>query len=350
MSHSDDNFKMHQLPCSPETVHWGYLSAEIEPVLSMESGHYITIDTVSGGKDKLPEKSTIKPPKKKSKSKLRKTTKDKQPKESEGFEILVEHKRILRNCKPKLGPHILTGPVFVEGAMPGDLLAVDVLGAEVRQNWGWHEIHPGTGLIPELEEEPEIITIPIEIRREKIKLPWGNEIQAEPFFGFMGVMPRPEDGELSSLIPGYFGGNMDIPMFGPSTRVYFPVSVEGGGFSVGDGHALQGDGEVAGTAVETALTGAFRIHVKDNCGVRFPFMVTPGKMVATAVAKDLDSAISLALDEAILLLGHYYDLSEKDAYRHLSILSDVRVSQLVNSAKGIYIDINIRGLEPAVSD
>jgi len=325
MSHSDDNFKMHQLPCSPETIHWGHLSADIEPVLSMESGHYITIDTVSGGKDKLPENR-------------------------DDFEILPEHKKILRKRKPQLGPHILTGPVYVEGAMPGDLLAVDVLDAEVRQNWGWHELKPGTGIMPELEENPEIITIPIEIRRALVELPWGQEIKAAPFFGFMGVMPRPEDGVLSSLIPGYFGGNMDIRLFGPSTRVYFPISVEGAGFSVGDGHALQGDGEVAGAAVETALTGAFRMHVKDNCGVKFPFMTTPGKMVATAVAEDLEAAISLALNEAILLLGHYYDLCETDAYRHLSILGDVRISQLVNSAKGIYIDINTEGLQPVIND
>lgn len=325
MSHSDDNFKMHQLPCSPESVHWGYLSADIEPVLSMASGHYITIDTVSGGKDKLPDKN-------------------------EDFEVLAEHKRILRKHKPRLGPHILTGPVYVEGAMPGDLLAVDVLDAQFRQNWGWQEIRPGTGLMPALEEPAEIITIPIEINKALITLPWGKEIKAAPFFGYMGVLPRPQDGELSSLIPGYFGGNMDIRLFAPGTRVYFPVSVAGAGFSVGDGHALQGDGEVAGTAIETALTGAFRIHVKDNCGVKFPFMVTPGKMVATAVDRDLDSAVSLALKDAVLLLGYYYNLSERDAYRHLSILADVRISQLVNSAKGIHIVINIRGLEPANFD
>jgi acetamidase/formamidase len=326
MSNSDDNFKMHQLACTPETVHWGYLSADIEPVLSMQSGHYITIDTVSGDKAKLPENK-------------------------EDFEILAEHKRILRKHKPKLGPHILTGPVYVEGAMPGDLLAVDILGAELRQNWGWHEIEPGTGVMPELEESGEIITIPIETIRGMIKLPWGEKkIKAEPFFGYMGVMPRPEDGKLSSLIPGYFGGNMDTRLFGPSTRVYFPVSVAGAGFSIGDGHALQGDGEVAGTAVETALTGAFRIHVKDNCGVQFPFMVTIGKMVATAVAENLDSAISLAMNEAILLLGHFHDLSETEAYRHLSILGDVRISQLVNSVKGIYIVINTEGLKAVIND
>jgi acetamidase/formamidase len=320
MSNSDDDFKMHQLACTPETIHWGYLSAEIEPVLTMQPGHYITIDTVSGNKAKLPENK-------------------------EDFEILADHKKILRKCKPKLGANILTGPVFVEGAMPGDLLAVDILGTEFRQNWGWNEIEPRTGVMPELEKSPEIITIPIETRRGLITLPWGEQIKAQPFFGFMGVMPRPEDGKLSSLIPGYFGGNMDIRLFGPSTRVYFPVSVAGAGFSVGDGHALQGDGEVAGTAVETALTGAFRIHVKDNCGVQFPFMISVGIMVATAVAEDLDSAIALAMNEAILLLGHYHDLSETEAYRHLSLLGDVRISQLVNSVKGIYIVINTEGLK-----
>ena len=114
-------------------------------------------------------------------------------------------------------------------------------------------------------------------------IPWATK---STMYGRQETAPSPEDGELSSLIPGYFGGNMNMPLFGPSTRVYFPVSVEGAGFSIGDGHALRGDGVAAGTTVETALTGAFRIHVKDNCGVKSPFMVTPGKMVATAVAED----------------------------------------------------------------
>jgi acetamidase/formamidase len=166
----------------------------------------------------------------------------------------------------------------------------------------------------------------------------------------MGGMPRPEDGKLHPLIPGYFGGNMNIRLFGPSTRVYFPVSVEGAGFSIGDGHALRGDGVAAGTTVETALTGAFRIRVNDNCGVKFPFMVTPGRMVATAVAEDLESAVSLALKDAAVLLGHYFSLSKTEAYRHLSILSDVRISRLANNTKGVYIVINIKGLQtPAIN-
>lgn len=316
MSKANDDFKMHRLECSPETIHWGYLSADIEPVLTMLPGQYITIDTVSGNKAKLPE-------------------------DKEAFEILPEHKKILRKRKPKLGPHILTGPVYIEGAMPGDLLVVDVLDVEFRQNWGWHEIEPGSGIMPKLEDSNEVITIPIEIRRGLVNFPWGHEMKAEPFFGFMGVMPNPEDGEVSSLIPGYFGGNMDISGSGTSTTVYFPINVEGAGFSVGDGHALQGDGEVAGTAVETALTGAFRINLEENCGVAFPFMRTPHRLIATAVAKTLDRAITLAMRDAILLLKHYYALSEKEAYRHLSILGDVRISQLVNKVKGVYIDIRI---------
>lgn len=158
-------------------------------------------------------------------------------------------------------------------------------------------------------------------------------------------MPDPRDGRLSSLVPGYFGGNMDIPLFGAGARIYLPVSVEGAGFSVGDGHALQGDGEICGTAVETALTGQFCLELAENCGVTFPFMRAPGRMVATAVCENLDKAISMALEQALLLLTHYCNLSRKEAYRHLSLLGDVRISQLVNKAKGVYINIDTSPLE-----
>ena len=315
-------FINHQLPASPDTVHWGYVSAAIEPVLTIQAGQYITIETVSGSKAKLPDKDS-------------------------DFEILPEHKKIHRKHKSKLGPHILTGPIHIEGAQPGDLLCVDIFDVELRQNWGWNEIEKGAGALPKLENEHEIIHIPIDINSGMVKLPWGKKIKAKPFFGFMGVMPNPQDGELSSLIPGYFGGNMDIAAFGANCRVHFPINVAGAGFSLGDGHALQGDGEVVGTAVETALRGRIRIDVSDNCGVKFPFMTMPGRMVATAVARSIDRAISVALNEALLLLTHYYQLSKKDAYRHLSILGDVRISQLVNTAVGVYIDINTEALVPA---
>ena len=318
-------FINHQLLASPDTVHWGYVSADLEHVLTMQAGQYVTIHTVSGSKAKLPDKDSA-------------------------FEILPEHKRIHRKHKPKLGPHILTGPIHIQGAQPGDLLCVDIFDVEVRQNWGWNEIEKGVGALPKLADENEVIHIPIDINSGMVKLPWGEEIKAKPFFGFMGVMPHPEEGELSSLIPGYFGGNMDIAAFGINCKVHFPINVPGAGFSVGDGHALQGDGEVVGTAVETALTGRLRIDVTDNCGVKFPFMTMPGRMVATAVARSVDRAITVALNEALLLLTHYYKISKKDAYRHLSILGDVRISQLVNTAVGVYIDINTEALIPAEAD
>jgi len=307
------------LPCTPETIHWGYLSSDLESVATIQCGQHIKIDTVSGNTSRLPT-------------------------DQHQFSILPDHKKVITQCKPHIGPHILTGPIHVNGAKPGDLLAVTIHDICLRQNWGWNEIEKGAGVLPELEDKNETLTIPINPQAETIQLPWGNTAKALPFFGVLAVKPSPDAGEVNSLIPSTFGGNMDIRLFREGGTLHIPIHVDGAGFSVGDGHALQGDGEVVGTAVETALTGTFSFDVVSNCGVCFPYMKASGKIIATAVSEDLNSAIRLALREGIVLLTHYFDISEKDAYRHLSLLGDVRIAQLVNIAKGVYIDIDTSAL------
>jgi acetamidase/formamidase len=309
------------LRCTPESVHWGYLSANIEPVAHVKCGQDIIVDTVSGNSSRL-------------------------PKDSQQFPILIEHQEILSRYSAHIGPHILTGPIHVDGAKRGDLLAVEILDVRLRQNWGWNEIERGTGALPELEDGCETLTIPIDLETSTIHLPWAGKVKAAPFFGVMAVMPSVEAGEVSSLIPGVFGGNMDLRLLQPGATIFLPIHVDGAGFSVGDGHALQGDGEVVGTAVETALTGVFRLNVAVNCGARFPFIKTPDTIVATAVASNLDDAVTLALHDSIRLLTHYFDISEKNAYRHVSLMADIHVAQVVNTAKGIYIKINTQTLPP----
>jgi len=220
----------HELHSSPETCHWGYFDSQLKPSLRIKSGDIATIHCVSGSAEILPQ-----PP----------------------MNVLPEHREILAKLKPHLGRHILTGPVHVEGAERGDALAVEVLDIKFRTNWGWNAQRPLAGTLPEDFPFYRLTHIPIDSNRGVCTLPWGTEIELKPFFGIMGVAPPPEWGQCSSIEPRAFGGNIDNKHFQVGTTVYFPVFAEGGLFSTGDGHGVQGDGEVCVTAIETALQGTF---------------------------------------------------------------------------------------------
>src|SRR5205085_5264906 len=207
----------HERHSSPETCHWGYFDSKLPPQLRIKSGDIATIHCVSGSKEILPE-----PP----------------------MNVLPEHREILAKLTPHLGRHILTGPVHVEGAERGDVLAVEVLDIKFRTNWGWNVQRPLAGTLPEDFPFYRLTHIPIDSNRGVCTLPWGLEVQLRPFFGIMGVAPPAEWGPCSSIEPRAFGGNIDNKHFQVGTTVYFPVFAEGGLFSTGDGHGVQGDGEV----------------------------------------------------------------------------------------------------------
>jgi acetamidase/formamidase len=246
---------------------------------------------------------------------------------------------------PSWDPHILTGPIGVSGARSGDLLAVTVEEISLCQNWGWNEIHSGDGVLPTLEKNDEVIAVPIDLATSEVVLPWGGRIPAQPFFGVMAVKPPRSTGPITSLIPGIFGGNMDVRLLGAGTTIYFPVHCLGAGFSVGDGHALQGDGEINGTAVETAMTGVFRFEVlRQAATVPFPFAMTADRLIAIAVHEDLNIAAVEVLRQAVQLLEEHFGLSSREAYRHASLCGNLIVSQLVNIKKGIHCSVDISTL------
>lgn len=205
----------HELHSSPDTCHWGYFDSQLAPQLRIKSGDVATIHCVSGAAEILP---------------------------GEPFNVLPEHREILAKLKPHIGRHILTGPVHVEGAERGDVLAVEVLDIKFRTNWGWNVQRPLMGTLPEDFPFYRLTHIPIDSNRGVCTMPWGTEIELKPFFGIMGVAPPAEWGQCSSVEPRAFGGNIDNKHFRVGTTVYFPVFAEGGLFSTGDGHGVQGDG------------------------------------------------------------------------------------------------------------
>ncbi|ALM86469.1 acetamidase/formamidase family protein [Bordetella sp. N] len=299
----------HHLPASPETIHWGYLSAALKPSIIIDSGETVTIDTVSGGPGYLNEL---------------------------GVELLPEHRLIHEQCKPMFAGHILTGPVGIRGAEPGDVLEVRVLDIKLRYPWGWNSQLPLRGTLPEDFPNRRIVAIPIDRERMTANTAFGPSIPLAPFFGVMGVAPRPEYGPVSSIEPREYGGNMDNKELGVGSSTFFPVQTPLALFSTGDGHAVQGDGEVCLTALETSLTGTFQFILHKQVPLELPLGQTDTHIITMAFNEDLDDAAKIALRKMIALLSKTQGWSEQDAYTFCSLACDLRVTQLVDGNKGIH--------------
>ena len=305
--------RMHHLPASVETCHWGAFDAALPPVLTVASGQRFTMATVSGGAAVLPPAGFHVPP-----------------------ELLDIHAR-----SPMLAPgHILTGPVAVAGAMPGDTLEVRIVDVQLRQDWGYNVIRPLAGTLPAEFDAYRHLNIPLDAERMVAKLPWGLDLPLHPFFGVMGVAPPAHWGRISTIQPRAHGGNIDNKELGPGTSLYLPVHAPGGLFSCGDGHAAQGDGEVCTTAIETALLGTFELVLHKAASLRQPLAYprgeTPTHWITMGMDPDLDQCLAMALRDMIALLGEHGGLSSEDAYTLCSLAVDFRITQTVNGNKGVH--------------
>ena len=300
----------HHLPASPETCVWGYFAAEVPPVLTVNGGDRVTIDSVSGTAETLP------PP---------------------GFQVPPELLDIHQKLKREMAGHILTGPVAVEGAKPGQVLEVRIIDVQLRQDWGYNAIRPLAGTLQEDFTDTRLLNIPLDRERNVANLPWGVDLPLSPFFGVMGVAPPKQWGRITSLVPRAHGGNLDNKELLPGTTLYLPIFVEGAMFSCGDGHGAQGDGEVCVTAIETALQGTFELIVRDDLNFTYPRAETPTHYITMGMDPDLDQCAVMALRDMIRLVGEKANLSREDAYTLCSLAADLRVTQTVNGSKGIHV-------------
>ncbi|MDB5529909.1 MAG: amidase [Devosia sp.] len=300
----------HHLKPSVDTCHWGYFDATEKPVLRVKSGDIVTIDTVTGNKEVLPDPTK--------------------------FFIPPELDSILNGLTP-VGPHILTGPVYVEGAKPGNVLEVRIHEVSVLQDWGFNVIIPLLGTLPYDYAQGRLVNIPIDIERNKGIMPWGLELELAPFFGVMGLAPPKGWGRMNSVAPQATGGNLDNKELIAGTTLYLPVFEEGGLFSCGDGHGVQGDGEVCITAIETALRGKFEFIVRDDLTFTYPRAETPTHHITMGMDPDLDQCAIRALRDMIVLLGEKTGLPSEDAYMLCSLAGDLHITQTVNGSKGVHM-------------
>ncbi len=299
----------HELNASVNTCHWGYFEATLPPVLTIQDGDAVTIRTVSGGANVLPP---------------------------EGFHVPPELLEIHEKSERLLPGHILTGPVAIEGAKPGDVLVVRIKDVRFRQDWGWNMIRPLSGTLQDDFHEERLLNIPLDLDRNTAKLPWGLDLPLAPFFGVMGVAPPSAWGRIGSIVPRLMGGNIDNKELVAGTTLYLPIFTEGALFSCGDGHGAQGDGEVNVTAIETALEGDFEFHIRRDITLTTPRAETPTHLITMGLDPDLDQCVVQALRDMIVLLGETVGLSREDAYTLCSLAADLRVTQTVNGSKGVH--------------
>ncbi len=305
----------HELKPTPDNVRWGVFEASIPPVLTVQSGDTVTIETVSGAPDSMPP-------------------------ESSGLTV-SPHLREIHTSVPRRGVHILTGPVAVAGAEPGDMLEVRIDAVSPNADWGYCGMRPLMGTLPEDFPETHIAHLTVDRTRNVCTTPWGQELSLAPFFGVMGVAPRPAYGALNTKEPREHGGNLDNKELVAGSTLFLPVFVPGANFSVGDGHGLQGDGEVCVMALEINLRGTFTLilHKKPRGSaalLTFPRAETPTHYISMGMNEDLDLAMKQALREMIAFIIARSNLSARDAYMLCSLAVDFHVTQTVNGEKGVH--------------
>ena len=313
----------HRLDAGPETVHWGYFDAALKPLLTVDPGDEVVISTVSGPRTTLPP-------------------------ENSGLTVPKALHAIHAAVAPKLnGPHIMTGPVAVRGAKAGRVLEVRIKAIELFYDWGYNTIRPLGGALPDDFAKARLIHIPLDRDRMVGRLPWGLELALRPFFGIMATAPPAAWGPVASPPPRRNGGNMDNKELVAGTTLYLPIHVDGALFSVGDGHGVQGDGEVCVTAIETGLVGTFELHVRGDMTLEWPMAETPTHLMTMAFDPDLDDAVVVSLRNMIKLICARTNLSREDAYTLCSLAADLRVTQVVNGSKGIHVMLEKKHLRGA---
>lgn len=302
---------VHELYASTETVRVGAIDAAHPPVLTVSSGDEVILSTWTAWGNGVTPATTLKD---------------------------VER---LRSQPGLIGSHTLTGPIDVRGAQPGDVLRVDFLELQTTTH-GYNVRLPGviargalaarfaTGDIRHFKLDPVAMTVVAAS---------GLTLALRPFLGILGVAPE-EPGPHPSSIPGRFGGNIDLTDLVVGTTLRLPVLRPGAGFYAGDAHALQGDGEVNQTALETAMSRArLRLLLERDHPLRWPQAETAAHVITLAVDEDLDVAAQIATEEAVELIARRRRIHLADAYVLASLTVDLAVTQIVNAHKGVHAKI-----------
>ncbi len=306
--------RVHILPATPDTTQWGWFDNAQAPVLSIQSGDTVVMETMmAAGNQILPG-------------------------------VSIEQITKLRLDNPGRGPHTITGPIYVEGAEPGDVLKIRI-NRIVPRTYGANWNLPGAlklGQFPDEFPEGQVRYFYFDLRAMTTQFSPDIEIPLRPFPGILGVA-RAEPGRYSTVPPGPFGGNMDIRELTEGTTLFVPVFVEGALLWSGDSHAAQGNGEINLTAIETAFNElSLTVEVLKGRTLRWPLIETPDHWIITGMDRDLNRALEIMKVEAIHFLADQRKISALQAERLLPSVADVRIAEVVNQVKGVYARISKR--------
>ena len=327
---------------TPDNVIWGELfTSDSEPILSVESGAVVTIETVSH-EGILPDQGN--------------TVEFFTSAGIDEADILPDQlavKEQIERTAP--GPHVITGPIYIEGAEPGDVLEIKTMDIDYRVPYGVISNRHSKGALP--GEYPvndaDIYTKVIPLDTEQnigIFRPANGrpniDLPLKPFMGIMGVAPADPEEAVNSVPPGNYGGNVDIKHLTVGSSLYLPVQVPGALFYTGDPHCAQGNGEVALTAIECSLTPTFELIVHQDKQLESPMAETPEAWLAIGLDEDLDEAMKKAVRESLRIVEDEYGLTKQDALLFGSAAIDYEVSQVVDIVKGIHGVISKEILQP----
>lgn len=332
---------MHILEAKPETVHWGYYDNSLDSVLHIKSGDFVYVETVTHHAGDAPDLMM-----------------------DEGIKAIYD---AIPEEERKPGPHLLTGPIYIEDAEPGDMLEVQILDLEPRQPYGSNLAAPWGFLFDEqafngnehvsiykIDDDGQWLTqmfsyeypgaydvngrIVEPHEADRVKKLEGIRIPAKIHIGSMGVAPE-EDGKVNTVPPSNFGGNIDNRSIGADTTMYYPVKNKGALLSLGDTHLGQGDSELNGTGVEASVNCLLRIKVRKDLSFSQPILETKDSWQIHAFDPDLDEATRQATLKTIEFLQEQQDMTKQEAYSFLALASDVNITQVVNTNKGVHVTI-----------
>lgn len=310
---------VHQLAATPSTVAYGYYWSEAKPALRVKSGDFVDIETMLTNTPTGLERLGVKP------GDIPQALRD----------IVAQDTGTLRGP----GGHILTGPIYVEGADSGDVLEVRILSISLPIDYGYNGCR---GFIPELCGPPQTrvsTLIHLDRARMTAEVAPGIVVPLRPFFGSMGVAPAPALGRVSSNPPSRHAGNLDNKELVAGTTLYIPVFVKGALLEIGDGHAAQGDGEVDQTAIETNLRGRVQLVVRKDMKLEWPRAETPTHWIAMGTDTSLVVATKTAVREMVKLLQEKKGITETQAYQAASMAADLRITELVDGNVGVHMMI-----------
>ena len=310
--------KTHRLEATPETVAYGYYWSEAKPALRIASGDIIDVDTLLTNNPAGLARMGV--PEDRIQSSLKR--------------IVSE----LPNGDSRRGPggHILTGPVYVEGAEPGDALEVKILSIDLPIDYGYNGC---SGFVPaNCDRAAGSKLIALDRKAMTAEYMPGIVVPLKPFFGSMGVAPAPELGRVSSNPPGKHAGNMDNKELVAGSTLFIPVFAKGALFEIGDGHVAQGDGEVDQTAIETSLRGRLQLTVRKDMKLTWPRAETATDYISMGFDENLTTATTIAIQEMVDFLSAMKQLTKHQAYQVISIAGNVAVTQLVDKPNvGVHV-------------